>query len=258
MPRSSLEVLLSSTLMEKMKLKVGDSLYFSALTKIVPLKERYQNIFKTKELKVVGVVEDKGLNLYQENTFPLILMNVHYALDKDLKIEKFVLSLKSNNEEYLSLLNEKYPDYKFTNPLKIYLNSLEKGLNYLSFGLLVFSLITMISAQFMMILVNYLFLQENEREIAIYTFLGYSKKSILTMFLFLGIFFFLASFILTSISLIITSFIIPFAEDTLSNFKVTYLPFLLIFLVELIALFIVLSFTYFSFRKKDVIEMIKK
>ena len=258
MPLNSLEVIASSKLSKSLNLELGDKLFFSALTNVIKSNDRFQNIFETIEVEVVGIKEEDSLAIYQENNFPLILMNVYFNLNRDLKIDKFVLNLKDNNEDYLNYLNVTYKEFSFTNPLKIYLNSLEKGLNYLSLGLLIFSLITLISSFFMMILVNYLFLQENEREIAIYTFLGYRKKSILTLFLMLGIFFFLTSFVVTSISLIGTSFIIPLVEDNLSSFKLTYFPFLLILLVEVVSLGLVILLTYFSFRKKDVIEMIKK
>lgn len=255
-PLNENEILISKKLSES---RIGDQVYLTMLKEIIPSNNEFQNVFETHEFKVVGIVDDNNLCIYQENTFPLILSNVIYRIDQnDQNIDKCLINLKKSSQEFINLLNDTYPDYLFENPLENYLKDIESGLNYLSSGLLVFSLITLVSSLLMIILVNYLFLKDKEREIAIYAFLGYKKTSIFNLFIILCGFMIFISLIITYLSLLITSLIIPIIEKRFDKFSISILPFAIILLVSLISFGITCLISLRNFLKQDVIELIKQ
>lgn len=109
----------------------------------------------------------------------------------------------------------------------------------------------------MMILVNHLFLKESEKEIAVYSFLGYSRKSIIGYFflfsgLLLGI-----GLALSLTGLFVAVFLIPVIESSMSYFSWSWPSFWILFGVSLLTYGIANGFTLRYFYKKDIIDLIK-
>lgn len=255
-PLNEDEILISKKLSES---QIGDQIYLTMLKEILPSNDQFQNVFETHKFKVVGVVDDNNLCIYQENTFPLILSNVIYRIDQnDQNIDKCLINLKKSSQEFIDSLNDTYPDYLFENPLENYLKDIENGLNYLSIGLLGFSLITLVSSLLMIILVNYLFLKDKEKEVAIYAFLGYKKTSIFSLFVILCGFMIFVSLIITYLSLLVTSLIIPIVEKNFNSFSLSTFPFIIILVVSLISFGITCLISLRNFLKQDIIQLIKQ
>ena len=257
-PSSSEEIIVSNKLSKEMKVKIGDLIYLTMLEEVVQENERYKNIFATKSFKISGISYEEENKIYQENLFPLIITNLYFNLNNsNQEIDKCLLFLENNSTEYLEKINQNV-DYYFYNPLDNYLNQIENTLDYVSIGLMIFSLITFISSFSMLVLVNYLFIKEGEREIAIYRFLGYRKKSIFFLFiLLLGVVCFL-SFIFTILMLLFTSLLIPFIEPVINTLRLSFLPFFLIILVISMSFLFAILLLLPYYKNIDVIKLIKK
>ena len=160
-------------------------------------------------------------------------------------------------KELINKLKGNYLDYSFTNPMESYLTQIDKGMNYLSLFLLSFSLITLISSLSMMILVNYLFYKETEKEIAIYSFLGYTRLSIFSFYLILSGILCLLGIITSYLSLIVSFILIPLVTSNIGKISFSIYPFMVIFLVSLVSYLITNFFTIYHLRKNNLIEIIK-
>jgi ABC-type antimicrobial peptide transport system permease subunit len=155
------------------------------------------------------------------------------------------------------LLNNKYQDFEFINPLSDYLKSINESLSYLSTGLLFFSFVVLISSLFMMILVNYLFLKEGEKEIVIYSFLGYQKWSIFNYFLIINGILIFGGMVFSLTLLFITSLLLPMLDSSITSVYLSFLPFGLIIGVCLLSFIISSLINMRFFIKKDVISLLK-
>ena len=154
-------------------------------------------------------------------------------------------------------LNNQYQDFEFINPLSDYLKSINESLSYLSTGLLFFSFVVLISSLFMMILVNYLFLKEGEKEIVIYSFLGYQKWSIFIYFLLINVILILGGMLISLILLFFTSLILPMLDSSITSVYLSFLPFGLIIMVCLFSFAVSSLINMRFFIKKDVISLLK-
>lgn len=258
-PRKHQEIVISSSLKNKLEINLNDEVYLTSLVEIIPSGDKFQNVFNSTTLKVVGVVDSNDNAIYQDELFPLILSNLFLQIEQDDQfIDCCILNLKDNSEEYIDYLNQTYTDYQFINPLQEYLNEVNNITNYFSIGLLVFSLITLISSLFMSILVNYLFLKESEKEIAIYSFLGYQKKSIFNYFLMINSYLSFSGLIISIGCLLITSIFLPWINTEIEEVKLPILPFLMIIITSLVAFLISTLLILKTFKKQNIIELIKK
>ena len=145
----------------------------------------------------------------------------------------------------------------FVDPLSEYLKSINESLSYLSTGLLFFSFVVLISSLFMMILVNYLFLKEGEKEIVIYSFLGYQKWSIFNYFLLINVILILGGMLISLTLLFFTSLILPMLDSSITSVYLSFLPFGLIIMVCLFSFIISSLINMRFFIKKDVISLLK-
>lgn len=256
-PREGNQVLISSSLAEQLP-PGQDFVYLTALKEILPEGASYRNRFKTIRLSVSGIVRSDQRLISQSPIYPMLLSNVMFGIRQyDQTVDSCLLQLGENSDQILTELNSRYPNYVFENPLKAYLNRIEGGVNALTLGLLFFSCITLIAGLFMMILVNHLFLKESEKEIAVYSFLGYSRKSIIGYFflfsgLLLGI-----GLALSLTGLFVAVFLIPVIESSMSYFSWSWPSFWILFGVSLLTYGIANGFTLRYFYKKDIIDLIK-
>lgn len=257
-PKNEYEILVSSSLIQKLKMKIGQEVYLLMMTEIKKSGDEYQNIFKNEKFQIVGIVESEKKEIYQQNLFPLILSNVIFKVPSfDQQIDKVLIKSKIPPKELINKLSSEFKEYSFTNPMENYLSQIDRGMNYLSLFLLSFSIITLVSSLSMMILVNYLFYKETEKEIAIYSFLGYSRSSIFSLYLILSGLLCLLGVISSYLSLIISFTIIPYASSNIEKISFSLYPFLIILIVSLVSYLITNLFTIYHLRKNNLIEIIK-
>lgn len=259
-PSSYNEILVSSSLYKELNLsKENDMIYITFLKEIKKLNEGHENVFETLKFKVVGRVDDENKKIYHNHLFPQVITTCKLNLDYvDLEISNVLLTLNKNDKNLLKRLNMEYGDYNFYNPLEEYYSNVNEGLSYISMGLFFFSLISLISSLCMMILVNYLFISETKKELAIYSFLGYKNNSIKKFYYFLSGILSLISVLLTLISLFFVLMTLPFFNSFFTDFYISYKPFLIIIIVALSTFLITNFITLKSIDKLDVIDLIKR
>ena len=255
-PKDDFEILISSKLYKRLDLSYLDEICLTSLVKITPYSNKYQNHFKTIKLKVCGVVEEDNLSIYQNSEFPLLLSLVKlniFSLNQD--INKCLITLK--DESYIDKLISRYSDYSFYSPLNTYKESIYQSVSYFSYGLLFFSLFVMISTILMTILVNYLFVQESEKEIGIYSLLGYQKRSSFRYFLMINVIIFLIQLALSLLILIGVNIIIPYLNVGIEVVHFSFIPYLSIIVSSLFCFVISSIITLRIFFKKNIIDLIK-
>ena len=250
------DVIVSSGLLKRMNLYENGGVfsekqvYFLTLKEIEYANGKYKNNFIIEDINITGVIEDEDEYLYVSsfwcNTFLEILLERRY---KDYIVEKAVFEYCGDDiEGYMEMLNNKYPKYLFENPFLDYKRKVDETISYINFGLSVFSSFCLISSLLMVIISSYLFVRDTKKEIGIYTFYGYQRKSIEKQFRLFGTLLSLYSSFLSSVALVI---IMEMLNIGMLGIKV---PFNLksgfsIVLINVIALIIGDVSSYFSTRR---------
>ena len=172
----------------------------------------YKNSFYTGDLVVRGLIEDNEKSIYVASSFPLgfYIKNILGSLEK-MKIEKVIINLNENVivEEKISYLNDKYSYFSFSSPLLSFYKEIDNIMKYISYFMIVFCLICLISSLIMIATVSYLFFEENKKEIATYIVRGYCKKSILIYYFSFSLLLALYSYFVSCFSLL---FIISYSS----------------------------------------------
>ena len=259
-PSSYREVLVSKRLYDKLNLsRDNNKIYLTSLTSIKNEGDKYLNNFESEELFVTGYFNSNELVLKQDNIFPLIISTCHFKEPcEDNEIDSILISFKVNASLKIEELNQKYPDYIFYSPLEEYLKEITNALNYLSLGLLIFSLIVMVSCLSLTILVNYLLLGETKKEISIYRFNGYHQKSNYLFYIVFNAFLIFLSIFISSLILLVTNLILPRIYSLFTGAKIHLLPFGIIVLTGVSGLAISTFFSYIKYSKMNIIKEIKE
>jgi ABC-type antimicrobial peptide transport system permease subunit len=177
---------------------------------------------------------------------------------EDQEISSMLVTFKENASSLVSALNEKYPEYIFYSPLENYLKEMNNALSYLSIGLMVFSLIVMISNLFLNILINYLLIGETKKEMAIYRFNGYCQKSNYLFYLVFNSIMVIFSVLITSGILIFTNFILPRFNNLFAGIEFNLIPYLSIMVLGGVSIGLTMLFSYLKYSKMNIIKEIKE
>lgn len=190
-PRNEKEIIISSKLAKQLNLFYNNE-YFTekqtfifSLTDIVYSNEKYRNEYNIVKVNIVGIVNDDTENyLYVNKLWPITFLLLNMNKDQaSLFPDSAIFSYKGNDIfKILEELNSKYPDLTFSNPYLEYKTKIDDTISYIEKGLNLFSLFCLISSLLMVILTSYLFVVNTKKEIGIYTYLGYKRKSIKKQF----------------------------------------------------------------------------
>jgi len=249
------DVIFSSGLLKRMNLYENNEafsekqVYFLTLKEIEYANGKYKNDFVIENINITGVIEDENEYLYVPpfwcNCFLEIILERRY---KDYFVEKAVFEYIGDDiEGYMEMLNNKYPKYLFENPFLDYKRKIDETISYINLGLGIFSSFCLISSLLMVIISSYLFVIDTKKEIGIYTFYGYQRKSIEKQFKLFGTLLSLYSSFLSSVALVL---IMEMLNTGMLGIKVPYnlKSGFSIFLINVIALIIGDISSYFSTR----------
>ena len=182
----------------------------------------YENDFINVPLKIVGIdlKNDKWNNLYVDSYWSSLFYydSFSYSLN-ELRPQKCLIDLNGKNKEII------FNDYRnnsasflLVDPLKNLNNNIEEVLRYVNYGLIGFSSISIISAVLMNIVVVYLFIKDQEKEIGLMRIVGASKISIFSLFIILSFIIGFGAFLYADLMLIIVIGIID--SSMLLNFEI--------------------------------------
>lgn len=211
-PKGYNQIIISSGLANKLNIKEKDGvfsekpIYFMTLKSIDYANGKYKNNFIIEKLFVSGIIEDDEEFIYVTPYWGSIYLTICLQKNSSSYLTNKVIFDYSGDdiENVIESLNKKYPKYIFENPFIDYKKTIDETILYINIGLGIFSSFSFVSAVLMMIISSYLFVVDTKKEIGIYTFYGYRRKSIVKQYKLIGSLLSIYSSILSSLCLALT------------------------------------------------------
>ena len=185
-PKKYNEIIVSRGLLNSLNISLNNrvfsekQVYFLTLKDIEYANGKYKNNYIIEKLIICGVIEEDEKFVYVPSYWSSIYLTlilednyINYPITSSLYDYK-----GDDIETYIDELNQKYPKYNFSNPLLDYKKKVDETLYYLNLGLNIFSFFCLTSSLLMIFISSYLFVNDTKKEIGIYTFYGYQRKSI--------------------------------------------------------------------------------
>lgn len=233
-PIDDSEIVVSSKLAEKLftssQKAINNNLYALTLSETTKEGENYKNVFAEGVLKVVGVIKDENISIYQDALFPLCYAFSHLELKpEEVRITEAILDvdLKNATSEYYLQKAESYNlvgDF----PINEIITEIDKTLNMLSNLFLIFSILGVITSGFILFLSLYLFYNKDRKSLGILLAFGYYKKEINRFYFLLILTINLIAYMLSTIISIFTELVLKQTlMDILNDYSVSLLPYLI-------------------------------
>ena len=163
----------------------------------------YENHFEYTSLKIVGISDEENYNCIYHDCYWTSFFYIDclsYALSDLLFDSALFLSNQANIES----LNDTYSSFLFIDPNLTIKESVNQVIRYVNIGLMIFALISIVSSIFLNVVVIYLFISENKKNIGLLKALGINKKSIKYLFLLFALFIGLTAFLMSCFSLFVS------------------------------------------------------
>lgn len=243
-PKKYNEIIISTKLAKDLNIPINDGvfsekpIYFMTLKDIEFANGKYKNNFIIEKLYISGIIESDEDCIYVPSYWPsLYLSIVCESGSKKYLTNNVIFEYSGENiEGKIKELNDKYNDYNFENPFLEYLDVVNDTIKYINLGLSIFSMFCLISSVLMMIISSYLFVVDSKKEIGIYTFYGYKRKSIEKQYKLIGTVLSLHSALLSVASLLMIMYMlnegmlgieVPFSLNSI-------VPFIVIIVVSVV------------------------
>ena len=209
-PKKYNEIIVSRGLLNSLNISLNNEVfsekqvYFLTLKDIEYANGKYKNNYIIEKLIICGVIEEDEkfvyVPSYWSSIYLTLILEDNYV---NYPITSSLYDYKGHDiETYIDELNQKYPKYNFSNPLLDYKKKVDETLYYLNLGLNIFSFFCLSSSLLMIFISSYLFVNDTKKEIGIYTFYGYQRKSIEKQYRAFGNYLSAYSALLSSICLI--------------------------------------------------------
>ncbi len=248
LPKNDNEIIISSKLAERLftssQKAINSNLYALTLSETRKENGRYKNIFSEGILKIVGVINDKDLAIYQDALFPLCYAFSHLELKpEEIRITEAIIDvdLKNTTSEYY-LEKAQNHDLVGDFPVDEIITEIEKTLKQLSNLFLSFSILGIITSSFILFLALFLFYNKDRKALGMLLAFGYYKKEINKFYFLLVLTINLVAYTLSTIISLFTEAILKQTlEDILSTYSSSFFPYLISFLTCL-TISIIVSF----------------
>lgn len=209
-PKNENEIIISSSLAKYLYSKepycLNKPLYLTCLTKTVLENGTYKNVFTDGELIIRGVVEEEKYKIYQQDDFLLDISQSQFKIPyQERNIEKaiFLFDQNSDIQKIKDRLDNLYPDYSFSLPVKDMLEGIDYITAVIGNFLKIFSLFSSLIALTLMSLVLILTVKEENRKIIMMVAQGFNKSEIIEHYFTFGLLLSSYSYVNSSIFLII-------------------------------------------------------
>lgn len=165
--------------------------------------------FEEEVLTVKNVIDSNKLVIYQNPTWTNIYFQSRFGFSCfDLINYSVSYDCGSKDENCISRLKHKFPQYEIINPLNDINQGIGKVCFYIQIALFFFSLITLFSSILLITVCNYLYVMENAKDIALARCIGVNKKEASKFIFFNSLLTCLTAFLLASIELIIITIVL--------------------------------------------------
>jgi len=242
---------------------LGKNLYCSLMASTSYIGNEMRNKFVTTTLKIKKVYEDdKSVSIYHNSNYSISLFRDLFKVSSfELIPQSIIFTMKQKvTENEVKKLNEIFNGYEFKNPLFEIEKSVNDSTKFLKITLYVFSGLTLISVLILTILLSVISSLEQKREIGLFRILGFNKSQLLKIPLFESIIEVIICFVISTISLIITDFLLSKTLEnslSLSNFSIlSPISFGLIVLVSLIIVLIRVGTSNHLTKATNLIECV--
>ena len=217
--------------------------------------------FKTISLNVAGVVlNDYSYSIYQSSEFSISLFRDLFKESAfNLLLNSIIFETKEKvSQEDIKQINSYFDEYELVDPMNEINESINEVLFYLEIILYSFSLVTIISSIIVLAIINLINIDEDKKEIAILTLLGFDTNQILKMEFINSLSFSLISFITSGISIVFINYFIfnVFKNEFgyVSTLTFPTIPLVFLFLTILFMTFISLLFIYRPIKNINLIK----
>ena len=268
-PDNYQEVAISSALAKKLFSAksldeiINQSLYFSTLLMTYYDGVSYENHFAYQQLLITGITDNDYECIYLPEYF-----NVFFYIDNfdiplsSLIIDSVNLFIKNANvSNYLNNLQNKYPNYYFSNPSEEINDSINSMIKYVNIALVSFGGVIVVSAILLSGLTMFLFISENKKEIGLFKAIGIKKSNILFLyFMFTASLFFIA-FIYSAGAVLFLTLVLERKLDFIfspSYLKVYGLSLSVTFLISLFETFLISSITAKRIKNYSPLTLLKE
>ena len=234
----------------------NNEIYLSAIINKSIKKESTEYNFRTIKLQVVGLFENDKCMISGMDNFSIYLFRDLFKFSAfDLLTNAVVYEFENKvNKNDIDKLNGYYNDYIFCDPFSDVELGINDTLSYLQFIIFGLAILTALSASFLLIILNYIQIQESKKDYIVLATLGFRNSEIRKMTLFnISLPLFLA-FILSSLLLFGSNFLIEKIIGSSLNFSVEHFysikPYLLMSLLSIIITICSMLFSKISFKKQ--------
>ena len=220
--------------------------------------------FKTTELQVVGIVDsDKNVIFHDEN-WSINFFQVMFGVSAfNLGVNAVMVDVKDKKQidDIVSKLKRAFPDYDVMEPMSDITKSVNQVCGYIEIALMCFSIIAVVISTLLLSICNYLYILENKKDIGLVRCIGVNKREARKFVITHSVIMCLVSFLLSSIELFVTSFIISgeMAKQMGNSFVFSFNPMSLVYMFALAFSISILSSLFISSKlnKLDPIAALK-
>ena len=220
--------------------------------------------FKNLDLIVVGIVNsDKNL-IYHESSWTLNFFQIMLGVSAfNLGVNSIMVEVPNKNpSDIVNKLKRAFPEYDIMEPMSEANRSVNQVCSYIEVALMCFSIISIIISTLLLSICNYLYIFENKKDIGLVRCIGISKKEAGKFAITHSVLMCLVSFLLSSLELFLTSFIIngEMAKQMGNAFSYIFNPLSLLYMF-LLSLFVSIAssvFITFKLNKLNPIEALKQ
>ena len=259
------EVILSKGILEFYKIEEKDILnkkiYLTLNNNDKHFEDHVIKEFKTISLNVAGVVlNDYSYSIYQSSEFSISLFRDLFKESAfNLLLNSIIFETKEKvSQEDIKQINSYFDEYELVDPMNEINESINEVLFYLEIILYSFSLVTIISSIIVLAIINLINIDEDKKEIAILSLLGFDTNQILKMEFINSLSFSLISFITSGISIVFINYFIfnVFKNQFgyVSTLTFPTIPLVFLFLTILFMTFISLLFIYRPIKNINLIK----
>ena len=220
--------------------------------------------FKSAEIQIVGVVEEKNNVIYHNEYWPIIFFQTRLDVSAfNLSINAVMVDVinKKDINEVVNKLKIAFPEFEVMEPMSEINKSINTICSYIQIALICFSVIAVIISTILLSICNYLYILENRKDIGLVRCIGVNKKEARKFSLTHSVIMCFISFALSSIELFFLSLLISYemSNQMSTAFSFSFNPLALIYMFLLAFFISIISSLLISRRinKLDPISALK-
>ena len=226
-PKKYNEIIVSKGLLHSLNIPTNSgvfsekSIYLLMLKNVSYANGKYKNNYAIENVNICGVIDSEEKFIYVPRFWSIIFLTIVLENESSLyAIDSAIFDYQGEDiNNYIETLNARFPKYRFENPLLDYKKKVDETIYYLNLGLNIFSFFCLTSSLLMVFISSYLFVMDTKKEVGIYTFYGYKRKSIEKQFKSFSRFLSGYAGILSSIILVFMMFLL---NEGLIGIKIPY------------------------------------